>query len=182
MEWKEIAGKISSAAPLLGSALGGPVGALAGTAIQVLAKTLGISEAEVTPEKILSATQTDPEIRLKLLAAENDFTLRMKGLEIEELKASMADIQNARQADVDKTKSTGRRDLSQYLLAWILVAGFFVLIGILIYEPVPEDQSGVLFMLFGTLSTSFGSVISYFFGSSRGSAEKTDYIMKGQRK
>jgi len=39
-------------------------------------------------------------------------------------------------------------------------------------DPI-TDQTGVLFMLFGTLSTSFGMVVGYFFGSSKGSADKS---------
>jgi len=58
------------------------------------------------------------------------------------------------------------------------VLGFFGLIGALMFVEIPTKQSEVMFMLFGTLSAGFGAVIQYFFGSSKGSSEKTEHIAK----
>ena len=60
-----------------------------------------------------------------------------------------------------------------YILAALIVSGFFGLIGILLFHAIPEGSADATFMLFGTLSTCFAAIVSYFFGSSKGSADKT---------
>ena len=67
-----------------------------------------------------------------------------------------------------------------YFLATVIVAGFFALLAILIFRQLPPDSSGVIFMLFGALSAAFGAVVQYFFGSSKGSADKTEMLAKGR--
>ena len=76
---------------------------------------------------------------------------------------------------MDKAPITHR---ATYLLAVVIVAGFFTLLGLLIFRQLPEDSSGVIFMLFGALSAAFGAVVQYFFGSSKGSADKTELLSR----
>jgi hypothetical protein len=177
MDWKEIAAKITSLAPAVGAALGGPVGGAAGTAISLLAKALGIQESEATPDKI-GAALSGPvdEWKFKLLTAENEFKLKMKELELMEIKAYLADVQGARERERSIVQATGKKDVNLYVLAWTIIAGFFGLVGILVFVAVPQDSSGVVYMLFGALSAGFGAVIQYFFGSSAGSAEKSRFF------
>jgi uncharacterized membrane-anchored protein len=68
--------------------------------------------------------------------------------------------------------------VAMYLLATIIVVGFFILLIFLILYPLQKDSTGVIFMLFGALSAAFGAVVQYFFGSSKGSADKTEIIAK----
>jgi hypothetical protein len=70
--------------------------------------------------------------------------------------------------------------VAMYLLATIIVVGFFILLVFLILYPLQKDSTGVIFMLFGALSAAFGAVVQYFFGSSKGSADKTDLIARAQ--
>jgi len=100
--------------------------------------------------------------------------------ENEELRLRLTDIQNARNTNADETKATGKRNINLYALAWILVFGFFVLLAILLFVKLPEDSSGVIYMLFGSLSAAFGAVINYFFGSSKSSVDKTELMAKAK--
>jgi uncharacterized membrane protein len=166
---------------MIAGVLGGPIaGQLTSLGLSTLAKFLGISDPNPSPETVLQATQAavaDPAQRLLLVQAENEFTLKMKGLEIDELKVGLADIQNARERQTSQEKVTGKIDLNLYVLAWVIIGGFLGLTGALLYFSYLGksivDQTGVLFMLLGTLSTSFGMVVGYFFGSSKGSADKS---------
>jgi hypothetical protein len=169
---------------MIAGVLGGPVaGQLTSLGLSTLAKFLGISDPNPSPETVLQAAQiavADPAQKLLLVQAENDFTLKMKGLEIqeqaqqlEELKAELADVQNAREREVRQTEKTGSRDWNLYLLSYVLFGGFFFLTWYLMHNKLPDESSQVVFMLFGSLSTGFGSVIQYFFGSSKGSADKS---------
>ena len=74
---------------------------------------------------------------------------------------------------------TGAKEWNLYILAWIVVAGFFALCGILMKYKLPEGSNDVVFMLFGALSTGFGTVLTYFFGSSKSSGDKTKLMARG---
>lgn len=91
---------------------------------------------------------------------------------LEEIRAWLGDVQDARLREREIVKATGSKDTNLYVLAWTMVGGFFGLTATLMFVPLPADQSGVIFMLFGALSSGFGSTIAYFFGSSKGSSDK----------
>lgn len=181
MDWKELGAKIANYAPALGATLGSvipgagtAVGGAVGLAVQALAGLLGITSQNPTPAELGAAIGVvTPELALKLKVADQTFSLAMRNIEKEELQARLIDVQSARDKEKAVVASTGEKDTNLYVLAWVLVVGFFCLTATLMYIPLPLDQSGVIFMLFGSLSTGFGNVISYFFGSSKGSAEKS---------
>lgn len=75
-------------------------------------------------------------------------------------------------------ESKNKKDIAIYILAGLIVIGFFALLTLLLFRTLPEDSSGVIFMLFGALSAAFGAVVQYFFGSSQSSADKTTLLAK----
>jgi hypothetical protein len=172
MEWKDLGNIVSTAAPVIGTAIGGPAGTIVGGAVSALLKAFGLTE-NATPDEVKKAIEQDPAAALKLTIAENEFAVKQRDQEIEALRVQLADVQSARGRQTEGEKATGKRDFNLYILAWTIVVGFFVLIVFLLEVPVPEDQSGVTFMLFGALSTGFGQVLQYFFGSSKSSSDKT---------
>jgi len=145
----------------------------------VLLNALGL-KADAKPDEVLQAIQNNPEAVLKLKQAEIDFKIKMGEQKLEEVKAYLADTASARSREVEITKATGKRDINQYILAWVMVGGFFSLTGILIFRAIPPSTSNVIYMLFGALSAGFGSVMNYYFGSSKGSAEKTNLLAQAE--
>lgn len=178
MEWSDIWSYvkpiIGTAAPLLGTALGGPAGAAAGT---LVAAALGV---ENKPDAVVEAIKANPEAVLKLKELELAHKVELERMILEGERIRLADVASARQREVDTTKATGKRDINLYTLAWVLVVGFFVLVGTLIFKELPKDSNGVIFMLFGTLATGFGCVTQYFFGSSKSSQEKTSLLAQAE--
>ncbi len=181
MDWAKIVGTISSSAPLLGS-LFGPggtaVGALAGSAIKLVAAALGVSP---TQEAVISAIQTDPEAALKLAKYEMDNRVELQKLQLQSEQMFLADVQNARSREVETTKATGKRDMNMFVLAWVVIGGWLgMMVGLILlklFAPAANVATDpILSMLFGSLSTNAGMVVGYFFGSSRGSDTKTDMI------
>ena len=78
MDWKSI---VKSVAPILGTALGGP---LAGTAIKVLGETiLGDGEATETQVQEALLKGLNPDALVKLKEADQAFAVRMKELDID---------------------------------------------------------------------------------------------------
>jgi drug/metabolite transporter (DMT)-like permease len=70
------------------------------------------------------------------------------------------------------------KDVFQYVLGALIVAGFFILLYLLISAEVPERNKDLLNLVVGALIGSFATVVGYFYGSSKGSAEKNELINK----
>ena len=174
MNWKTVGKQfIEAGLPLLGTILGGPLGGLAGKAAgSLIASKLGCEETELNPDMLINAL-ADPATLATLKELELSHALELESL-------IMQDRASARQREIEITKVTGTRDINLYIMAWILFAGFFSLLGLLMFHTLPDDQSGVIYMLFGSLSTGFGSVVAYFFGSSKSSKEKTALLTQGK--
>jgi hypothetical protein len=155
---------IGTVAPLLGTALGGPFGGLAGT---LLAKALGTSDPKAQEQLIASS---DPAILLQLKTAENELQEHMKQLDIDEQKLSFDDTANARAMQIATHDSTPR------YLAYFITFGFFATLGYLIVYGKPTAGGDVMLVMVGSLGTAWATIVSFFYGSSAGSSAKTDVI------
>lgn len=70
------------------------------------------------------------------------------------------------------------RDNLPVYLAMGTAAGFISLLWIMAFHDVPSTSHDILMASTGTLGTAFVSIISYHFGSSAGSAKKTEIMAK----
>ena len=57
-------------------------------------------------------------------------------------------------------------------------AGFFTLVFLLMFVPVPEQSKEILFILTGQISTAWVAIVMYFYGSSSGSTQHSETIAK----
>mgnify|MGYP001608593058 CR=1 FL=1 len=173
--WGSIKKTVAKVAPVLGNAILPGVGGIAGT---LLAEVLGV---ENDPEKIEVALQNaTPEQLVKIKELEYAHKEKLIGFGVEQDRLYLADVQSARQREVDIVKTTGKKDINQYVLAWTIIVGFFLLCIFLLFRQIPQGQSDVIYLLFGGLESSFATVIGYFFGSSKCSAEKTALLAIGK--
>jgi hypothetical protein len=67
-------------------------------------------------------------------------------------------------------------NIFKYILGGMVVAGYFVLLYLLLLRIVPEQNRDLLNLVVGALIGSFAAVVQYFFGSSSGSAKKDETI------
>ncbi len=61
-------------------------------------------------------------------------------------------------------------------LAISTTMGFFALLGDILFREIPSGSKDISFTMLGAVATAWGSLIQYFFGSSAGSARKTDML------
>jgi hypothetical protein len=156
---------IGTVAPLLGGALGGPLGAAAGG---LLAKALGNGDVKAADAAIVSA---DPQTLLAIKKVETDFKQHLADLGIEEDKILADDRANAR------ARETIVKDWTPRILAYGVVALTFILEGIILLRGQPVGVDGVVLgRILGTLDAATIMVLTYYFGSSVGSASKTDAL------
>ncbi len=158
---------VKTIAPLIGQALGGPLG---GAAAAFLADKIGIQEktVEAVSEVLNSGKLTADQItQVKL--AELDFKkfLESNKIRLEELDA--ADRKSARDMQI----ATG--SWVPATLALAITVGFFSILGWMLSDSTYKPTEPLLIML-GSLGTAWTMVVSFYFGSSQGSKDKTDLI------
>lgn len=73
------------------------------------------------------------------------------------------------------------KDIFQYILGGLVVIGFYALLYILMKTELPQSNRDLLSLTIGALIGSFTSIVGYFYGSSKGSAEK-DVIIRHKTK
>lgn len=68
------------------------------------------------------------------------------------------------------------KEIFQFILGGLIVAGFFALLILLVLSAVPNENKDLLNLVVGTLIGSFSGIVSYFFGSSLGSSKKDQLL------
>jgi len=169
-DWKAL---VKSIAPTIGTALGGPLGGVAGLA---LSKALGVSGDAAKDETALSAAVqgASPDQLIALKKADQDFAVEMQKLGFENVEALEAiaagDRANARDREI-KTQ-----DWTPKALGIFITLGFFGLLYYLLRHEPPQGSRDVLNIMLGSLGSAWIAVVSYYFGSSAGSARKTELM------
>lgn len=74
-----------------------------------------------------------------------------------------------------------RKDVYMYTLGAMIVLGILAIVIILINVEIPDKNAQALNLIIGALIGSFTSVVQYFFGSSKGSADKNEIIANTQK-
>jgi len=163
---------IKTLAPMIGTALGGPLG---GAAAAFLADKLGIESKTVEAvSEVLNSGKMSPDQIAQIKLAEIDFKkfLETNKIKMEEIAA--ADRNSAR----DMLKTT--RSYVPATLTFVITAGYFVtLIGMMTKAFTVSDSQVMLIML-GQLGTAWGVAIAFWFGTTSGSKDKTDILANSQ--
>jgi hypothetical protein len=166
---KEAGHVLATVAPTIATAVGGP---FAGMAVTALQKALGLTPSDTTAGSQAAIEQAlavaTPEQILALKQAENAFTVQMEQLGITKAQLVYQDIANARAREIAVKDSTPR------YLAYLVTVGFFGVLGWLLIEGKPAEGGDVMMVMVGSLGTAWTGIVAYYFGSSSGSAAKTD--------
>ncbi len=164
MDW------LAKLAPVAASLLGGP---LAGLAVQTLGDALGLKEA--TKESILEVVQggsMTPEQIAALKTAEANLKVRLRELDIKESELQVADRDSARKMQIQN------RSWIPAVLTILTVGGFFWLLIGSARGSFTLEGSDIMMLLLGVLARETAGVYAYWFGSSSGSAQKTDMLKR----
>jgi len=182
-DWKKLVGGI---APVLGTALGGP---LAGVAIKAIAEQmLGNPDATESEVSTALAQGLSGEQVVALKQAEIAFDLEMQRLNIDVMKinqqtelAYVTDTNNARTAFAgnDNVYVLGVCILITFatLMGAVLTGCFLMMTGYFQVDPnIAAICSGMIGTVIGYVAANAQQVVSYFYGSSKGSKDNGERI------
>lgn len=183
--WKKVGLEIiKKGLPILGGAIGNAPGA---ALAQVIASAIPGGADPNDPNAILEAVKNDPAAVVELQKVQTEHLERLEALkfqhermELEREQAYLADTQSARQREAAVTQATGKQDSHLYVLAWIVVGGFILLTLITLFVDIPKDNAEAVFLVLGAFVSGFSTVLAYFFGSTKGSAEKSQMMLQMQ--
>ena len=65
-----------------------------------------------------------------------------------------------------------------YALGAVIAVGFFVLLYFIVFIEIPTSNKDIVNIVVGALVGAFAMVVSFFFGSSKGSMDKTEILSK----
>ena len=162
MEW------LKQIAPTVATALTGP---LAGIAISVVSKTLGVEEDKV--QDLISSNKMTPEQIAQIKVAEIELKRQENELGLNFEKLAVDDRKSAREMQATT------RSIVPPVLAAIVTVGFFGIMVMMLLGKVDSNNPAILMML-GSLGTAWTGIIAYYFGSSAGSQAKTDLMAKAK--
>ncbi len=165
-DWHKI---IATVAPVLATALGGP---LAGVAVGAIAKGILPDGTDPTPDNVAAAVMSaTPDTLIKLKQIELDFAKSMSdaGIKLEEIAANDRDSARKRDEAV--------KDYTTSALGYAVTVGFFGVLGYLLIHGKPETGGDALLVMLGSLGGAWSAVISFFYGSSASSQTKTEGIL-----
>lgn len=157
MDWKDLAGVVSKAAPVLGGILGGPAGVAVGG---LLATALG---TDASPDSVSAAILRDPQAAIKLKELETNSRVQLQQLAVtaEQNRLQAATAQHASQA---ADRDSARRLAARQPRDWVRPAVTVLLL---------LGAAGIVFFVFSgmaegllrdaTASLTIGTVIGYWF-------------------
>lgn len=176
-DWKKLL-------PVVGAAVTGNVPGAIMAAAKVVSDVLGV-DVEPTAKAIDAAMQlATPEQVIALQRAEGDLKIRLKELEVDELKANLADVQDARKFNANThgilLLGYGINVLSYACIALILYGSFSVMNGtkVAVDPGLAAMVGSVVGAVVQWLMSNAAQANSFFFGSSPGSRQAVQDLAK----
>ena len=166
VDWKDVIGAV---APTIATALGGP---LAGAAVKTLSNVLLGHENGSESDLSAAIGTASPDTLAQIKKAETDFQVRMRELEIDVDRISAADRDSARKRESSTGDFWTPRVIGGLTLLAFIWSVWAILSG---YVQGLTDPAivGIIGTLIGYVSAKADQVVSYYFGSSSGSRDKT---------
>jgi len=153
----KLGGLLKSLAPTIASAAGGP---MAGMAVKMVAKKLGLPET-ATANEIEDLVEREPEKAVMIKEADKDFKNKIREMEIdlESFKTEVQDRQHARETFKDDwtPKVFG-------VLALLLYGAYVLTVTIM---PHDQNDETIISLVLGQLSGILGTMAAFWFSGSQ---------------
>jgi hypothetical protein len=164
--------------PLLSNGLNLVANAVMAKGKKVVEEKLGVElKPDMSPEEIIALKTAEMEHEEELLKLK----LEENKLGLQELEMRLKDTDSARDREV-QIATSDKAPLLNKIVTPVLALGLltltFILFGIVMFDntPVEPSRTDILIYILGVLSAISTQIVSYYFGSSQGSKEKTEQL------
>lgn len=152
-----LANIVSRSAPLLGTVIGGPIGAGVGMVVSGIASLFGGDPGN--QDDLVERIKADPDAALKLREFELQHTVDLQ-------KVYADNVASARNREIQITATTGKRDWLMVFLAVFITVGFFAMCLIVAFTKMDKTDHDIFYMLLGGIASGFNVILNFYFGSS----------------
>ena len=111
----------------------------------------------------------------EILLKKAEIELEFSKIELQETQAYLADMQSARSREVELAK-TGKSDWFMYVVGFLILLTFAAVVYVALFVQVKDEK--LFYFIAGHVFGMAVSVVSYYFGSSKGSSDKTKLMQK----
>ena len=164
--------------PLLSNGLNLVANAVMAKGKKVVEEKLGVElKPDMSPEEIIALKTAEMEHEEELLR----LRIEENKLDLAELEMRLKDTDSARDREVAIATSDKVPLLNKIVtpvLALSILVLTFVLFGVVMFDdtPVEASRKDILIYVLGVLSAIATQIVSYYFGSSQGSKDKSDAL------
>lgn len=149
---------------IMGDQTGAAVSKVTGIAREII----GSDNANDIERAIAADPNLATQLKMAMIQAEAD----ARRQEFETLQAQLADIASARSQTVELAKTGSPLAWGAGIVSVLAIVVFAGFVYMLFAKVVPEGMKEALLLLGGSAATGYGMVLSYWLGSSSGSAAK----------
>jgi hypothetical protein len=168
-----------SLAPEIGRWLFGPSGAATASAVvQAVQAVAGTADGAAAQAALSKDPAAAAQLRIRLAEIAAAAEQAARAAELDTLRAQMADIAGARSQTVALAQANSPVQWAPVLVSLVVLGTFGVVMWAALTSALPAGSETILNMLLGTLAAMATSVVSYWVGSSAGSAQKTDLLLR----
>jgi len=164
---KQAGGILTAIAPTIASAMGDP---LAGMATTAVINAFGLAPDSSKDDVMRAVAGATPEQLLKLKEVESQLILDLKKLDVDVMKLQVDNTRSAREREI------ATKDWTPRVLAFSIMALYIGVQAYILGYVIPDGSVNIVMRSLGTLDAAVGLVLGYYFGSSVGSANKTEQI------
>jgi len=127
-------------------------------------------------DKLIPDPEAKAKAQLELATLAQNGELAQLQTDLDRFKAEVEDRDSARKAHAEVATSANSTQLDKAvvpLLALGVVGLAFMLIAVLMFVDTPDNQQQLVIFALGFVTSAAGQVLSFYFGSSQGSKDKT---------
>jgi hypothetical protein len=164
-DWKQL---VKTVAPVLGTALGGP---MAGAATKFIAdKFLGNPNA--SEQEVVQAIQTaTPDQLIKLKELDNDFKIEMRAYDSDDFKTETQGRANAYNREIEINKiPKDQRDNTLKHIAYLFIGCYFTILALIIAalwsQHVTKEEMEPIIQMQKDLGMAVMLILAYFYSAS----------------